>query len=73
MEKRSVEVLCTEQLCANLTTLFLYFLYFLLIFYQVATPLLVAGSTLTFWIPWQTLFASTSLYSSVVQSAMLLV
>jgi len=32
---------------------------------QVATALLVAGSTLTFWIPWQTPFASTS----VVQSA----
>jgi len=29
----------------------------------VATALLVAGSTLTFWIPWQTSFASTSLYS----------
>ena len=27
---------------------------------QVATALLVAGSTLTFWIPWQTPFASTS-------------
>jgi len=33
---------------------------------QVATALLVAGSTLTFWIP---PFASTSPYSSVVQSA----
>jgi len=32
----------------------------------VATALLVAGSTLTFWIPGQTLFASTSSYSSVV-------
>jgi len=30
----------------------------------VATALLVAGSTLTFWIPWQTSFASTSSYSS---------
>jgi len=39
---------------------------------QVATALLVAGSTLTFWIPWQTLFASTSLYSSIAQSARLL-
>jgi len=39
----------------------------------VATALLVAGSTLTFWIPWQTSFASTSSYSSVVQSARLLV
>ena len=28
--------------------------------YQVATALLVAGSTLTFWILWQTPFASTS-------------
>jgi len=37
--------------------------------YQVATTLLVAGSTLTFWIPWQTQCASTSSYSSVVQSA----
>jgi len=35
----------------------------------VATALLVAGSTLTFWIPWQTLFASTSSYSSVVEIA----
>jgi len=33
----------------------------------VATALLVAGSTLTFWIPWQTSFVSTSSYSSVVQ------
>jgi len=39
----------------------------------VATTLLVAGSTLSFWIPRQTLFASTSSYSSVVQSARLLV
>jgi len=30
--------------------------------------LLVAGSTLTFWIPWQTPFASTRLYSSVDQT-----
>jgi len=30
---------------------------------KVATALLVAGSTLTFWIPWQTSFASTSSYS----------
>jgi len=36
---------------------------------QVATILLVAGSTLIFWIP---LFAPTSSYSSVVQSARLL-
>ena len=35
---------------------------------QVATALLVAGFTLTFWIP---PFASTSSYSSVVQSARL--
>ena len=35
---------------------------------QVATALLVADSTLTFWIP---PFASTSLYSSVVQSGRL--
>ena len=39
-------------------------------YYQVATALLVAGSTLTFWIP---PFASTSSYSSVVQSTRLLV
>ena len=45
-------------------------IYYLL---QVATALLVAGSTLTFWIPWQTSFASTSSCSSVVQSARLLV
>ena len=44
-----------------------------LITLQVATALLVAGYTLTFWILWQTSFASTSSYSSVVQSAMLLV
>ena len=35
---------------------------------QVATTLLVAGYTLTFCIPWQTPFASTSLYSSIAQS-----
>ena len=43
---------------------------------QVATALLVAGPTLTFWIPWQTQFAFTyshDSYSSVVQSARLLV
>ena len=40
---------------------------------QVATALLVAGPTLTFWIPWQTRFAFTYSYSSVVQSARLLV
>jgi len=39
----------------------------------VATTLLVAGFTLTFWIPWQPLFASTSSYSSIVQSVRLLV
>jgi len=38
----------------------------------VATVLLVAGSTLTFWIPWQTPFASTNSYSSIVQSTRLL-
>ena len=38
--------------------------------YQVATALLVAGFTLTFWIP---TFASTSSYSSVFQSGRLLV
>jgi len=36
---------------------------------QVATALLVAGSTLTFWIPWQTSFASTSSFSSFAESA----
>jgi len=41
--------------------------------YQVATALLVAGPTLTFWIPWQTRFAFTYSYSSVVQSTRLLV
>jgi len=35
---------------------------------QVATALLVAGPTLTLWIPGQTLFKSTSSYSSLVQS-----
>ena len=39
----------------------------------MATALLVAGPTLTFWIPWQTRFAFTYSYSSVVQSARLLV
>ena len=39
----------------------------------MATALLVAGSTLTFWIPWQTPFSSTRLYSNVVQSARLIV
>ena len=38
---------------------------------QVATALLVEGSTLNFWIPLQTSFASTISYSSVVQSARL--
>ena len=37
------------------------------------TALLVASSTLSFWIPGQTPFASTSSYSSVVQSTRLLV
>jgi len=37
---------------------------------QVATTLLVAGSTLAFWIPWRTPFVSTSSYSSVVQSVL---
>ena len=41
---------------------------FYLLSFQVATALLVAGSTLTFWIPWQTSFASTSSYSSVIES-----
>jgi len=48
----------------------LYFTFITFIYYQVATALLVAGSTLTFWIP---PFASTSSYSSVVQSTRLLV
>jgi len=39
---------------------------------QVVSALLVAGSSLTFWITWQTPFASTSSYSSVVQRARLL-
>jgi len=38
--------------------------------FQVATALLAAGSTLTFWRPQ---FVCTSSYSSVVQSARLLV
>ena len=38
--------------------------------WQVATTLLVAGPTLTFWIPWH---AFTYSYSNVVQSARLLV
>jgi len=33
---------------------------------QVATILLVAGPTLTLWIPGQTLFASISLYSRLL-------
>jgi len=33
----------------------------------VATALLVAGPTLTFWIPWQTLFASSCSYLSVIE------
>jgi len=41
-------------------------------YFQVAAALLVAHSTLTFWISWQTSFTSTSSYSSV-QSARLLV
>ena len=35
---------------------------------QVATTLLVAGPTLTLWIPRQTPFVSTSLYLGLVQS-----
>jgi len=38
-------------------------MFFILVLLQVATTLLVAGSTLTFWIP---PFASTSSFSSVV-------
>jgi len=34
----------------------------------VATALLVAGPTLTLWIPGRTPFTSTSSYSSLVQS-----
>ena len=45
------------------------YLHYLHYLHQVATTLLVAGSTLAFWIPWQTSFASTSSYLSVVQSA----
>jgi len=37
---------------------------FFCILYQVATTLLVAGPTLTLWIPGQTLFTSTSSYSA---------
>ena len=37
---------------------------------QVATTLMVAGPILTFWVPGQTLFASTSLYSSLVQGCL---
>ena len=40
---------------------------------QVVTAILVASSTLTFWISWQTPFASTSSYSSVIQSTRLLI
>jgi len=47
--------------------------HFIAILYQVATALLVAGPTLTFWIPWQTQFAFTYWYSSVVLSARLLI
>ena len=39
----------------------------------MATAHLVVGSTLTFWIPGQTPLPSTSSYSSIVQSARLLV
>jgi len=38
-----------------------------LLSFQVATALLVAGPTLTLWIHGQTLFAPTSLHSSLVQ------
>ena len=36
-------------------------------FLPIATALLVAGLTLTLWMPGQTLFASTSSYSGLVQ------
>ena len=38
-----------------------------LLFKRVATTLLAAGLTLILWIPGQTLFASTSLFSSLAQ------
>ena len=44
---------------------FFLFVCFFVCFYQVATALLIAGSTPTFWIPQ---FLSTSSYSSVVQA-----
>ena len=34
-------------------------------YYQVATALLVAGSTLTFWIPWQTLAPTQALFKAL--------
>jgi len=35
--------------------------------FQVATALMLAGPTLTLWLPGQALFASTSLYASLAQ------
>ena len=51
-------------LCGH-TTIFFYLLHYIA---QVATTLLVAGSTLPLWIPGQTLFASTRSYPGLVQS-----
>ena len=67
---RHVTILCSAckltQACPTMSCIHL-------VIKQVATALLVAGSTLTCWILWQTSFASTSSYSSVIQSARLLV
>ena len=58
-----IMVICCEKYFCGITI-------FIFILIQVATALLVAGSAPTFWIP---PFVSTSSYSSVVQSARLLV
>jgi len=52
-----------ESMNANFNYYYHYYCYYY-------TALLVAGSTLTFWIPRRTPFASTSSYSSAVQSAL---
>ena len=61
---------CSQNLCSPFLRAgrFLYLIIYIIL--QVATALLVAGSTLTFWIP---PFVCTSSYSSVVQSVRLLV
>ena len=62
-----LEMHCKCNLCQNCTTNY-GIITLSPVLLQVATTLLLAGPTLTLWIPEQTLFASTSSYPSLVQS-----